>query len=177
MRRLSSSSCSLSGRAASPCSTMLRAVSNCPWLTRLPAACASSPAVSGGRLNSTQWTQVILGARGSGASGSSTIRTRLCASHGTPDQLSGGEVSLPSQVYSRGISPPSTKALDTIASAMQTSRPGHTIGVEFSAQRGWVGDGGRRTSRCVARLRRSRMARQRHLRPRPVAAQLARGHP
>src|SRR5205823_13363463 len=34
------------------------------------------------------------------------MRTRLLASSGTPDQVSGGEMSAPSQVYCAGISPP-----------------------------------------------------------------------
>ena len=41
-----------------------------------------------------------------GASGSSTTRTRLWVPCGTPDHDNGGEMSVPSQVYSAGISPP-----------------------------------------------------------------------
>ena len=43
------------------------------------------------------------GAFGSGASGSSIIRTRLFVPSGTPFQASGGEISTPSQVYFDGI--------------------------------------------------------------------------
>src|SRR5215471_18146351 len=53
----------------------------------------------------TQCTQTILGAFGSGASGSSIIRTRLLAPLGTPSQASGGETSSPSQVYFEGMRP------------------------------------------------------------------------
>src|SRR6516165_11187423 len=41
-----------------------------------------------------------------GASGSSTTRTRLLVPSGSPDHVSGGEISVPSQVYCDGISPP-----------------------------------------------------------------------
>ena len=61
--------------------------------------------VSGGRSYSTQCTQVIFGAAGSGASGSSTISARLCAPAGTPSIASGGETSSPSQVCLRGMLP------------------------------------------------------------------------
>src|SRR5215469_552012 len=53
----------------------------------------------------TQCTQTILGAFGSGASGSSIIRTRLLAPLGTPSHASGGETSSPSQVYFDGMRP------------------------------------------------------------------------
>src|SRR5262249_48300915 len=53
----------------------------------------------------TQCTQTILGAFGSGASGSSIIRTRLLAPLGTPSHASGGETSSPSQVYFEGMGP------------------------------------------------------------------------
>jgi hypothetical protein len=46
---------------------------------------------------------VGLGAFGSGASGSSIIRTRLLAPLGTPSHASGGETSSPSQVYFEGM--------------------------------------------------------------------------
>lgn len=52
-----------------------------------------------------QWTQVMRGAAGSGASGSSTIRARLLASAGRPDQRSSGDRSWPSQVRRTGIAP------------------------------------------------------------------------
>jgi hypothetical protein len=57
-------------------------------------------------------TQVIFRAAGSGASGSSTISTRLLAFGGTPVQASGGDTSCPSQVYLAGISPPWGKAVE-----------------------------------------------------------------
>src|SRR6516165_8631938 len=41
-----------------------------------------------------------------GASGSSTTSTRLLVPFGIPDHVSGGEISVPSQVYCDGISPP-----------------------------------------------------------------------
>src|SRR6516165_12450045 len=53
----------------------------------------------------TQWTQTILGAFGSGASGSSIIRTRLLAPSGTPSHASGGETSSAPQVYFEGMWP------------------------------------------------------------------------
>src|SRR5438477_9232160 len=56
------------------------------------------------------------------------MRTRLLASSGTPDQVSGGEMSAPSQVYCAGISPPGgiaglvmTKGM-TISSALPSRR-------------------------------------------------------
>jgi hypothetical protein len=69
-------------------------------------------------LYSTQCTQVIFGAAGSGASGSSTMSTRLFAAAGTPDQASGGEMSCPSQVYFDGICPPPAKTVDVSVSVM-----------------------------------------------------------
>src|SRR6266404_1582254 len=42
-----------------------------------------------------------------GASGSSITTTRLWVPFGSPDHVSGGEISAPSQVYCGGISPPS----------------------------------------------------------------------
>src|SRR3989338_1547050 len=57
----------------------------------------------GGMLYTTQWTQVILGAFGSGASGSSTISARLFVPAGTPLHASGGETFEPSQVWRAGI--------------------------------------------------------------------------
>src|SRR5205085_2935281 len=54
-------------------------------------------------LCTTQWTHVIFGARGSGASGSSTMSAKLRVPCGAPDQLRGGDMSAPSQVYCFGI--------------------------------------------------------------------------
>jgi len=48
--------------------------------------------------------------RPDGASGSSTTKTRLRVPGGTPDQLKGGEMSAPLQVYSGGIGPPDVNA-------------------------------------------------------------------
>src|SRR5262249_55120 len=53
----------------------------------------------------TQCAQTIFGAFGSGASGSSIIRTRLLVPLGMPSHASGGETSSPSQVYLEGIWP------------------------------------------------------------------------
>jgi hypothetical protein len=50
-----------------------------------------------------QCTQVILGAAGSGASGSSTIKAKLSAAEGILDHPRGGDISCPSQVYTDGI--------------------------------------------------------------------------
>src|SRR5215469_15647494 len=66
----------------------------------------------------TQWTQVILGARGSGASGSSTMRARLLVPAGSPDHARGGEVSWPSHVYFAGISPSFAKLGDVMRNVM-----------------------------------------------------------
>src|SRR5512133_1879581 len=87
-----------------------------PW--RVPAGSASrdtascTPATPGGRSYSTQCTHVILGALGSGASGSSTTRASDFVPAGTPVHASGGEASPPSQVYWIGISPPSWNAAE-----------------------------------------------------------------
>src|SRR5688572_22259173 len=75
---------------------------------------SGSPGLSGARSLTTQWTHVRFGAAGSGASGSSTMRARLRVVAGTPDHASGGERSLPSCVYLRGISSPSANALEVI---------------------------------------------------------------
>src|SRR3990172_4303745 len=53
----------------------------------------------------TQCTHVVLGASGSGASGSSTINARLFEPAGTPAQSSSGEIFRPSQVWRAGIAP------------------------------------------------------------------------
>src|SRR5512134_3548169 len=91
------------------------------------------PAVSGGMSSSTQCTHVSFGAAGSGASGSSTISTRLFASSGTSANVNGGERSLPSQVYFAGISPPSLNTEDVICMAqllekLQARRQRQTAG-------------------------------------------------
>src|SRR5207244_7358369 len=61
------------------------------------------------------------GARGSGASGSSTIRTRLFVPGGSPVHSRGGETSLPSQVKRAGIAPPGAKADEVSANPMGSS--------------------------------------------------------
>jgi hypothetical protein len=57
-----------------------------------------------------------LGAAGSGASGSSTIKARLWVPAGTPLQASGGDESLPWQVYLAGMAPFGLNALDLMVS-------------------------------------------------------------
>ena len=64
-----------------------------------------TPVGSAGRSSTIQWTKSL-------ASGSSTRSTSESAPAGTPDQLSAGETLSPSQVYSRGMAPPSMKADD-----------------------------------------------------------------
>src|ERR671931_1329048 len=66
---------------------------------------AAISVVDGAILNSVQCTNVP-----PGASGSSTTSTSSRAPPGTPDQASGGESPLPSQVYCRGIAAPSANA-------------------------------------------------------------------
>src|SRR6516162_9699462 len=67
-----------------------------------------------------------------GASGSSTTSTRLLVPSGIPDQVSGGDISAPSQVYCAGISPPGGiaglasirgMALSTLPETHSTDRP------------------------------------------------------
>src|SRR5262249_29019635 len=77
--------------------------SKAPCGNRTLPAFSGKLLVSGGMLYTTQWTQTILGAFGSGASGSSIIRTRLLAPLGTPSHASGGETSSASQVYLEGM--------------------------------------------------------------------------
>src|SRR5262245_57746116 len=60
----------------------------------------------------TQCTQTVLGARGSGASGSSTMSAKLRVSGGAPLHPRAGEWSSPSQVCGLGISPPGEKEVD-----------------------------------------------------------------
>src|SRR4051812_17006804 len=83
----------------------------------LPAP-SGKPAASGGILQTTQCTQVLCGAAGSGASGSSTMRARLFAPDGTPDHDSGGEILAPSQVYFAGILSPAANAVEVRVRAM-----------------------------------------------------------
>src|SRR5208283_4940265 len=81
------------------------------------ASSASEVAV-GGRLYRIQCTQMVFGAWGSGASGSSTISARLFVPAGKPDQASGGDTSSPSQVYFLGIASPVANASLLIDSVM-----------------------------------------------------------
>ena len=66
------------------------------------------------------------GPSGPGASGSSTISTRLFAASGTPVQSRAGERSRPSQVKRAGISPPGAKAGELRASPIGSS-PGPEV--------------------------------------------------
>src|SRR6185437_15418424 len=61
---------------------------------------------------SPQWTQVTLGALGSGASGSSAISAKLFVPAGAPLQASGGALPAPSQVKREGMDPPCWNADD-----------------------------------------------------------------
>lgn len=65
--------------------------------------------------------QVMRGAAGSGAPGSSMISTRLPASAGTPLHTSVGEISAPSQLCCLGVSPMLVNAGDESFSAMTRS--------------------------------------------------------
>src|SRR5687768_6899951 len=79
--------------------------------TRVPAGRSFAVAVFGsavtdaGMSYNTQCTQVVFGALGSGASGSSTMSAKLFVPAGAPLHSRGGARSLPSQVYSLGMSP------------------------------------------------------------------------
>src|SRR5205085_1040396 len=75
-------------------------------------ASSGNPREVGGRLYNNQWTHVVFGAAGSGASGSSSISTRLRAPAGTPCQASGGDTPGPSQVYFAGIAAPAANAVE-----------------------------------------------------------------
>ncbi len=103
--------------------------------TRVPGGRApdstppGTPSLSGGMSHNTQCTQTRLGAAGSGASGSSTIRARLRVPAGIPDQASGGDDSSPWQVCPAGIDPPCVKAEDVrlsgigvLVEALQSAR-------------------------------------------------------
>src|ERR1035437_4126440 len=68
------------------------------------------PIARDGMLYSTQSTQVLCGAAGSGASGSSTISAKLFAAGGISDQDKGGETFLPSQVWVAGMLLPALNA-------------------------------------------------------------------
>jgi hypothetical protein len=69
----------------------------------------------------TQCTQVIRGAAGSGASGSSTISARLFVPAGTPVHAREGETSFPSQVCNFGIGPFAANAVDAITNPIAFS--------------------------------------------------------
>src|SRR5688572_23119763 len=66
----------------------------------------------------TQCTQAVFGALGSGASGSSTMSAKLLVPAGAPLHSRGGARSLPSQVYSLGMSPFGANAGDVSESVM-----------------------------------------------------------
>src|SRR4030066_1808892 len=69
----------------------------------------------------TQCTHVILGASGSGASGSSTINARLFEPAGTPAQSSSGEIFRPSQEWRTGIAPSCLNDGDVMVMGMTMS--------------------------------------------------------
>ena len=88
-----------------------------------------------------------LGAAGSGASGSSTIKARLFVPSDMPAQLSGGEMSSPSQVYLLGMGWPCSKAGDVSVRAINPASSGlvvfsqwqgHGAGKSLDQQRGMV---------------------------------------
>src|SRR5687768_14685143 len=74
--------------------------------SRVPAGRSFAVAVFGsavtdaGMSYNTQCTQVVFGALGSGASGSSTMSAKLFVPAGAPLHSRGGARSLPAQVYS-----------------------------------------------------------------------------
>src|SRR2546429_9446990 len=78
----------------------------------------------------TQCTHVIFGARGSGASGSSTMSAKVFVPCGAADQFSGGEISAPSQVYCFGMAPLLANAGDVRTSAMATISTPQTTRLE-----------------------------------------------
>src|SRR5918993_333901 len=84
------------------------------------AVCGSAVADSGMSYN-TQCTQVVFGAWGSGASGSSTMSAKLFVPAGAPLHSRGGARSLPSQVYSLGMSPFGGNAGEVSESVMESS--------------------------------------------------------
>jgi hypothetical protein len=69
----------------------------------------------------TQCTQVVFGALGSGASGSSTMSAKLFMPAGAPFHSRGGARSLPSQVYSLGMPPFGGNAGELSESVMTAS--------------------------------------------------------
>src|SRR4029079_4263048 len=87
--------------------------------SRVEAPSVSS-VVDGGMSNRTQCTHTILGAAGSGASGSSTMRARLLVPGGIPVHARGGETSVPSQVSRFGIGPRLSNADELSVSDMVT---------------------------------------------------------
>src|SRR5512135_1301965 len=89
-----------------------------------PPAAFGSAAAEAGMSYRTQCTQVVLGALGSGASGSSTMRAKLFVPAGAPVHSRGGARSSPSQVYAFGMLPLGENAGETSARAMGASRDG-----------------------------------------------------
>src|SRR3972149_3648018 len=69
------------------------------FVPSVPGTVFSSILRVGGMFHTVQWSHVPIG-----ASGSSTIRTMLFVSCGTPSMINGGFTSSPSQVYFAGIS-------------------------------------------------------------------------
>src|SRR5918995_6529047 len=84
--------------------------------SRVPAGRSFAVAAFGrlltgtGMSYNTQCTQVVFGALGSGASGSSTMSAKLLVPAGAPLHARAGARSLPSQVYSLGMSPSGANA-------------------------------------------------------------------
>src|SRR5215207_5677703 len=95
--------------------------------SRVPAgrsfvvALFGSAVTDAGMSYNTQCTQVVFGALGSGASGSSTMRAKLFVPAGAPLHSRGGARSLPSQVYSLGMSSFGANAGDLSESVMRAS--------------------------------------------------------
>src|SRR5918994_6079135 len=92
--------------------------------SRVPAgrsfavAAFGSPLADAGMSYDTQCTQVVFGALESGASGSSTMSAKLLVPAGAPLHARAGARSLPSQVYSLGMSPSGANAGEFSESVM-----------------------------------------------------------
>src|SRR5450759_61716 len=122
-------------------------------------ASSASEVADGGRLYRIQCTQVVFGASGSGASGSSTISARLLVPAGTLDQASGGDRSSPSQVYRLGIAPPGANA-SLLMDSFMAYRPSSRLNLPSAAlHRGT--SRGRRASAHRVRLDAKRAIRKR----------------
>src|SRR5215207_2880767 len=95
--------------------------------SRVPAGRSFTVTVFGsvvtdaGMSYNTQCTQIVFGAWGSGASGSSTMSAKLFVPAGASLHSRGGARSLPSQVYSLGMSPFGANADELSESVMRAS--------------------------------------------------------